>query len=156
MIYSSFGVSSEHNAAFENQIMMNEKERGRESMGFFSRLFSTNKSLEQKTDAGLNEQLPWNIQSFEEDEYIRTGLTRPITDEEKEIASVIASAIMAGDHLQSQIRVKSVIGIDEGKEAAAVIAAAIAARDYPHAAFKLVSVEEVTENTNENKEVSYA
>jgi len=91
----------------------------------------------------------------DEDEYVRIGLTRTITDEEREVASVISSAIMAGERPYSQFRIKSVIGIDEDKEAAAVIAAAIAARDYPQAVFKLISVEEVTD-TNENNEVAYA
>lgn len=115
-------------------------------MSFFSRLFSAKKHFEQKTDPAFNEAPPPAVHPLEEDEYVKAGLTRTITEEERELVSVIASAIMAGDRPHSQFRIQSVIGIDEDKEAAAVIAAAIAARDYPHAAFKLISVE-AAENT---------
>ncbi|SHJ32578.1 hypothetical protein [Lutispora thermophila] len=126
-------------------------------MSFFRRFFSANKHIEQKTETALKEILPHEVQvtEDEEDECVRVGLTRTITDEEREIVSLIASAIMAGDRPFSQFRIKSVIGIDEDKEAAVVIAAAIAAKDYPNAAFKLISVEEVIK-TNDDKEVSYA
>ena len=68
----------------------------------------------------------------------------PVTsEEEKELVSVIASAIAVGDDPDSNIRVKSIMGIDTEKEIAAGIAAAIAAENYMDSNFILKSIERI-------------
>ena len=67
----------------------------------------------------------------------------PVSEEEKELVSVIASAIAAGDHPDSKISVKNVMAVDTEKEIVAVIAAALAAEDYPNSHFHLKSIERI-------------
>jgi hypothetical protein len=67
----------------------------------------------------------------------------PVSEEEKELVSVIASAIAAGDHPDSKIRVKNVMAVDAEKEIVAVIAAALAAEDYPNSHFHLKSIKRI-------------
>ena len=73
----------------------------------------------------------------------KADFTRTISAEEKEIAAVIASAIVAEDNQDSRFRVKSITGIDTDKEIAAVIASAVAAGDHPNSNFRLVSITEI-------------
>lgn len=68
---------------------------------------------------------------------------REVSLEEKELVSVIASAIMAGEKTDSQFVVKEVIGIDTDKEIVAAIVSAIASGDNPDSHFVLKSIEEV-------------
>ena len=69
----------------------------------------------------------------------------PITDEERETVSVIASAILAGDSPDSIIKVRSVTGIDLDKEAAAVIVGAVLSAERSDTVFRLKSITEITQ-----------
>jgi hypothetical protein len=73
----------------------------------------------------------------------KADFTRIISSEEKEIAAVIASAIVAEGNRDSKFRVKSITGIDTEKEIAAAIVSAMAAGDHPNSNFRLVSITEV-------------
>ncbi len=63
-------------------------------------------------------------------------------EEERDIVSIIASAIVSSDLSDATVRVKSVRRVDVDKEAAAVIAAAVMANDSPESTFRLISIEE--------------
>lgn len=67
----------------------------------------------------------------------------PVSEAEKELVSVIAAAIAAGDHPDSKIRVKNVMAVDTEKEIVAAIAAALAAEGYPNSHFRLKSIERI-------------
>lgn len=69
----------------------------------------------------------------------------PITDEEHEIVSVIASSILAGDRPDSTIKIKSVTGIDQDKEAAAAIIGAALSVERSNTVFRLKSITEITQ-----------
>lgn len=78
-----------------------------------------------------------------EDEYTRLGLTRPIGADEVELVSVIASAIFAGDHPDSAVRVKRITALDEEKIAAVAAVSAFAASDHPDSMLQLVRITQV-------------
>lgn len=67
----------------------------------------------------------------------------PISDEEREIVSAVAGAILAGDNTDSVFRVKSVTGIDSDKEAAAAVVAAVLSSDRSDTIFRLKSIAEI-------------
>lgn len=67
----------------------------------------------------------------------------PISDEEREMVSAVAGAILAGDNTDSVFRVKSVTGIDSDKEAAAAIVAAVLSSERSDTIFRLKSIAEL-------------
>lgn len=67
----------------------------------------------------------------------------PINDEEREIVSAVAGAILAGDSTDSVFRVKSVTGIDSDKEAAAAVVAAVLSSERSDTIFRLKSIAEL-------------
>ena len=71
--------------------------------------------------------------------------TCPVTDEERETVSVIASSILAGDRPDSIIKVRSVTGIDLDKEAAAAIVGAVLSAERSDTVFRLKSITEITQ-----------
>lgn len=73
----------------------------------------------------------------------RLDFTRPISAEEKELAAVVTSAILAGTSEDAYLRVRNVTGIDTDKEIAAAIVAAVAAHDKPESSFRLHSITRV-------------
>ena len=68
---------------------------------------------------------------------------RTISDEEREVAAVVTSAVLAGSNESAYMRVRNVTGIDTDKEIAAAIVAAIAAHDKPEDSFRLHSITRV-------------
>ena len=69
----------------------------------------------------------------------------PVTDEEREIVSVIASSILAGDRPESTVKVRSITGIDLDKEAAAAIVGAVLSAERSDTVFRLKSITEITQ-----------
>jgi len=67
----------------------------------------------------------------------------PVSDEERELVSVAAGAILAGDNADSVFRVKSVAGIDCDKEAAAAVVAAVLSSERSDTLFRLKSIAEI-------------
>lgn len=115
-------------------------------MNFLKLIFSNKK--EQK-NFEENPNVDMYSESFKSnkleyiDDYTKLGLTREVTEEEKEIVSVIASAIFVGDSSGMNVRIKSVVGIDEVKIAAIATISAIATDDHPNSAFRLLSIKEI-------------
>lgn len=118
-------------------------------MNFLKLIFSNKK--EQK-NFEENPNVDMYSESFKSnkleyiDDYTKLGLTREVTEEEKEIVSVIASAIFVGDSSGMNVRIKSVVGIDEVKIAAIATISAIATDDHPNSAFRLLSIKEIRWN----------
>lgn len=69
--------------------------------------------------------------------------TLPIDEEEKEIVSVIVSAIAAEHYTGKQFRIKEISRIDTDKELAATIVGAIAANEKPNTNFMLRKIERI-------------
>lgn len=69
--------------------------------------------------------------------------TLPVNEDEKELVSVIASSIAAGDHPNSSFRVTHIEKIDTDKEIAAAIVAAVMVHDKKDATVRLVSIQEI-------------
>lgn len=116
-------------------------------MGFFKKLFSSSKTIGEKN--ALNRGIPAASAApappvnVPEDDYSRLGLTVPIADSEKELVSVIASAVLAGDNPNAKIRVKSVVGINTEKEIAGIVACAVASGANPNSKYRIVSITEI-------------
>lgn len=102
-------------------------------------LFKRNKSKPQ-----IKEEKPmdFNIHNSPPDES-EIDMTLEVSEEEKEIVSLIASAIASGDHPDAKFKVISVKGIDTDKEMAAAIVSAMAAGDHPNSNFRLKSIREI-------------
>ena len=117
-------------------------------MRFWEKLFSKGKdtgstaAVQQRTS---QKEPAGAVEEISEDDYSAAGLTFPVSAEESERVSVIASAILAGDRMDAKIRVKRVLGIDAQRVDAGIIAAAIAADDCPNTAFRLKRVSEYHE-----------
>lgn len=112
-------------------------------MNFLKKLFTKSDQKNQKAIPPIASApfAPLKMKPTEvEDDYIRLGIAYPASAEEKELVSVITSAIMAGDNPDTNVKVKNVYAIDEDKEVAAVMACAIAADDQPSSSFKLKSI----------------
>lgn len=69
--------------------------------------------------------------------------TLPIDEEEKEIVSVIVSAIAAEHYTGKQFRIKEISRIDTDKEIAAAIVGTIAANEKPNSNFVLRKIERI-------------
>lgn len=67
----------------------------------------------------------------------------PVSEEEKEIVSVIISAIAAEHYSGKKFRINEITRIDTDKEIAAAIVGAIAANDKPNANFVLRKIERI-------------
>ena len=63
-----------------------------------------------------------------------------VDQEEKELVSVIASSIVAGERSESELRVKNVFLRNEEKAVAVAISSAILAGDCPESTFQLKSI----------------
>jgi len=116
-------------------------------MSFLSRLLKGNKKIEEP-DSGVtiqrvSRESHHSVSTESENDYVRLGLTADVTEDEKELVSVIASSILAGSKSDVQFKVKSVRGIDMDKINAIAAISAIAAGDYPESVFRLVSIKEV-------------
>ena len=115
-------------------------------MNFLKKIFSkSNKSTAQTPGVQKPNQLPMNGNEQDpfRDDYVRLGIAKPAGQEEKELVSIITSAIMAGDNPDTHFKIKNVYAIDENKEVAAVVAAAVAAGDKPNSHIRLKSVVEL-------------
>jgi|GEM_PF-2545459 len=110
-------------------------------MGWFNNLFS--KSTKDESHKQKEELTQVTPQEVVTDIYTRLGLTCEMNAEERELVTVIASAIMAGSQTDTTLKIKQVVKIDKQKEIAAVIAAAIAAQNFPESTFRLIAVNEI-------------
>lgn len=116
-------------------------------MGFFD-IFR--KKAEPKVQEAENKSLNINTNSVPKHN-LDVDMTLEVTEEEKELVSVIASAIASGDNPDSSFRIKSIKRIDVDKEIAAAIVAAVAAGDNPNASFRLRSIKEISKNKNRKR-----
>lgn len=67
----------------------------------------------------------------------------PVTEEEKELVSLI-TGVVASEHESGKVfRITNVSGIDTEKEIVSTIVGAIAAKDEAHANFKITKIERV-------------
>lgn len=119
-------------------------------MSFLSKLLNCNQKTKEikKTDIGVKIQSisgesAQSVLTEYENEYVRLGLTIDVTEDEKELVSVIASSILAGSESDIQFKVKFVRGIDTDKMNAIAAISAISAGDYPDSVFGLVSIREI-------------
>ncbi|MGP6147727.1 hypothetical protein [Jeotgalibaca sp. A122] len=71
------------------------------------------------------------------------NFTSGISQEEREIAAIISSAIISSNHPNSQVRITNIEKIDLDKEKAAIIIAAIMANNSSDSRFKLHSITEI-------------
>ncbi|WFA08135.1 hypothetical protein [Tissierella sp. Yu-01] len=108
-------------------------------MGFFDRFRKKADSLNQEVH---NENLDINTNSNPIDN-LELDMTLEVSKEEKEVISVIASAIASGDNPDSTFKVKSIKRIDTDKEIAAAIVSAVATGDNPNSSFRLKSIKEI-------------
>ena len=112
-------------------------------MGFFDIFRKKTKPEDQvatKIDTGLS--IGSNVNPNPPDP-LNVDMTLEVSDEEKELVALIASAIASGDNPEAEFRVASIKGIDVDKEVAAAIVSAIAAGDNPNSNFILKSIKEI-------------
>lgn len=110
-------------------------------MGLFNFLRKKNRypSEGQKLEEGPNLQLLTQNESCLVHRS-EVDLTKTISGQERELAAVVTSAILAGTNENAYMCVRNVMGIDTDKEIAAAIVAAVAAHDKPEASFRLTSI----------------
>ena len=95
-------------------------------MSFLKRLFQREKTKQSTVhDSTAIKQTKENVFAHSyEDDYVRMGIASPASPEEKELVSLITSAIMVGDNPNTTVKVKGVYAIDENKEIAGIMACA--------------------------------
>ncbi|MBU5310975.1 hypothetical protein KQI38_02960 [Tissierella carlieri] len=108
-------------------------------MGFFDRFRRNTNSMEEEENI---ESINSNISNEIFDNSV-LDLLLEVSDEEKELVSLIASVIASGDHLDAKFKVTSIKGIDIDKEIAAAIVSAIAAGDNQNSNFRLKSITQI-------------
>lgn len=111
-------------------------------MSFLSRLFKREEA-KQPVDASETKQMEQPSLTEIDRRYVNRGLTDIPTDEEKELVSVIAASIMAGNQPDSEFKIKRILKINQERERAVAITAAIMTNDLPTSQFRLVKIEEV-------------
>lgn len=85
------------------------------------------------------------VLSLVQTEKIKKGVdfTRPVTEEEKELVSLISGVIASEHYSGKHFRVQHIDGIDTEKEIVSAIVGAVAANDNPHSHFKITSIERI-------------
>lgn len=78
-------------------------------------------------------------------EKIKKGVdfTRPVTEEEKELVSLILGVIASEHDSGKHFHVQHIEGIDTEKEIVSAIVGAVAANDNPQSHFKITSIERI-------------
>ena len=111
-------------------------------MGFFANLFGKNKQEEH--EVAQIAVAPKPVYNEIDTDYVLKGLTDEVEDAaEKELVSVIAASILAGNQPDSEFRVKRILRVNEDRKRAVLITAAIASNDAPNSQFRLHKVEEI-------------
>lgn len=113
-------------------------------MGFFDWLKRSSRKEERNQET--SEPTPTQSQNQSSPATVprRTvDFTLPVTEEERELISVIVSSIAAGNYSDSTFQITNVTRIDTDKEIAAAIAAAIATENHPDSQFVLKSIERI-------------
>ena len=104
-------------------------------MGIFKRLFSKSK---EATDRPKIEER--NRSQTIDEEWEEVSAYIPATSEDFQLISVIASSIAAGDHPDSQFKVKRILKRNPESLTVSLIASSIAAGDYPDSQFVVKSI----------------
>ncbi len=115
------------------------KKRGKREVGFWKQWFSKKETL--KTEEKINSYQKTVVD--EEDNFVRLGIAVPVNEEERELISVITSAVIGGHQGVINFKIRNVYAIDEEKEIAAMMACILAGESQKNSNVRLVSIKQI-------------